>query len=227
MPLFVVDLNAQPQAPRRPQGSGTSQWLPCRESPQSSLRVTETGQMPRWLALSNEKPERHKDTMSECPSTEITEVSCFKTSPLPKSLLMPRELEEGSRKLSCQWLPRDMRGTRMSNIREGEKGGFPHFLKKSHFPLWGFVTKILTAEPVGRACPCSLVIPLDSSQSQQVQGAATSSPPVVNLGWRLVAWTPAKASSTMGRDKIQLTPPRYLPRRRHHTVWLNCFQTEN
>lgn len=91
--LFVVDLNAQPQAPDVLRFQTPVSDFSCLGThPRALSRVIQTGQMPKCFALSNVKPERHKETRSKCPSTEITGVSGLKPSSLPNSLLRPRKL---------------------------------------------------------------------------------------------------------------------------------------
>lgn len=94
-PLFGVDLLAQPQATNilRFQ-TPVSDFFCLGGHPRALHGVTQTGKMPQCFALSNEKPERHKEAMSACPSTEITGVSGLKTSPSQTPSLCPENLKK-------------------------------------------------------------------------------------------------------------------------------------
>lgn len=120
--------------------------------PRALCRVIQTGQMPKCFALSNEKPE---ETRSECPSTEITGISALKTSSLPNSFLMPRELEV-FRNLLGQHMPRDRRGTRTSNMGDDEKlACLPKFAKQEPFSIVGFCYTDPAYREGGQGHPCS------------------------------------------------------------------------
>lgn len=184
--MFVVALNAQPRAPDVLRFQTPVSDFSCLGThPGALCGVTQTGQMPQCFALSNEKPERHTETRSECPSTETTRVSGLKTSPLPHPSSCLRELQV-FRDLLGQYLPRDGRWTRMSNTREKERrASFLEFFEQEPFffhPLWDFVTEILPAQRAGRATPAPWGLPLIPRGPSRSPGAATSPPPVSQPG---------------------------------------------
>lgn len=185
--MFVVALNAQPRAPDVLRFQTPVSDFSCLGThPGALCGVTQTGQMPQCFALSNEKPERHTETRSECPSTETTRVSGLKTSPLPHPSSCLRELQV-FRDLLGQYLPRDGRWTRMSNTREKERrASFLEFFEQEPFffhPLWDFVTEILPAQRAGRATPAPWGLPLIPGGPSRSPGAATSPHQLVSLGW--------------------------------------------
>lgn len=148
----------------------------------------------------------------------------IKTSPLPNSLLTPRELEGGSGSLLGSHLPRGMRGTNTFNMRKrGRKRRLLHIFWTRAIFRCGVLSHRSWLQR-GWAAPVPalenshwfFMVPAGS------KGYYFPTTGKVSLGWRVLAWAPKKGIFHCGEggdspvngsclSPLQVTAPRMAP----------------